>query len=141
MKVQRRGLRRLLAFALFLTVACGSNSTNSWACRVAPAPDAFEIVVLPTVLVTSRIVGFVRPAADDDWSDVNEPVFEIWPYPNGSVATIRLNSGGQLPAIGLPHGRYCFRASAKGFSSVTGRIEVNPNVSIHALQVHLPAAV
>jgi hypothetical protein len=129
--------RRLaVLFALIVSAGC-----TSWTCRVDARPDDFEVRVLPGVVQTSRLAGAVLPYEGGEWLASNEPGLEIWPATGGSATTkLLLPIGGELPPIALPAGRYCFRASARGFTAAVGRIEIRRAAPVRRLDVHLPPA-
>jgi hypothetical protein len=125
-----------VSFALALSVA---GCTSQWGCRVDTNQSDFEVLILPGVLVTSSVNGSVYPFVGEEWLPSNEPTFKIWRHPTGEATELRLGIEGHL-SVSMPPGRYCFRASAHGFTAAVGRIEIRESAPARSIEVRLPIA-
>jgi hypothetical protein len=99
------------------------KSEEEWECRIEPDSDAFEVVVLSDVKVTSRLTGTVLPF-EGDWFGGEAPRLRVWRHAGGKPAQVDIAKDGTIGEVSLLEDRYCFAASARGFNTVIGRLDI-----------------
>lgn len=138
MKPRRNRLMTLHVFALSFSLGTAACATQ-WSCSIEPTHE-FEVAVLSSVVETSQVAGTVFPVGADEWLESNAPTFSIWSYPDGEVTKLQVHGDDGRFAVSLPDGRYCFRASAQGFNSVVGRIELRKSARARPIDLRLTVA-
>ncbi|HEX8152350.1 MAG TPA: hypothetical protein VF698_04450 [Thermoanaerobaculia bacterium] len=128
----------LQVFTLLLLIGT-AGCTSQWRCSVPPT-DEFEVGVLSGVIQTSRVAGTVYPVGADEWVAANEPAVYVWQHPNGEIVKVNVDVRTGRFAVTLPDGRYCFRASAKAFNAIIGRIEVRQSAPVRPVDIRLTVA-
>lgn len=134
--MSRRSTFRLTIVGLVsFAMACSAR----WACHLDPSGAQFAIAVLSNGFVSSRIAGVLHPLGGEEWLESNEPTLIVWKHPSGPVTELRVGSDGRF-FLAVPPGNYCFRASARSFTTLAGRITVRKSAPAQPIELRLAVA-
>jgi hypothetical protein len=136
------------AFLLSVLLGCLNHTPtthdsmlDTWDCAVEARSDDTIIRLLPRIVSSHRFMGSVNPMMSDGWLADNHPMLEVWAHDNRQWhRSFSIPLDGRIAPVDLPSGRYCFRASAIGFVSVAGRIQIARQALDTPLDVRLPLA-
>ena len=132
-----RSLLYRTAISCLMTVSM--RCSTSWTCPLGPTEGQFEIRVLRDAFISSNVSGVLYPLEGTEWLPSNEPTVFLWQHPAGEVTVIHVGLDGRF-SVSVPPGHYCFRATAQGFTTTVGRIDVRNSGLIRSMEIRLPVA-
>jgi hypothetical protein len=131
----------VLSGCLNRTLTTHDSMSDTWDCTVDTRPSDTIVRLVPRIVSSRHFVGAVHPMMAERWLAENQPILEVWsPDKQRWRRSIAIPLDGRIVPVDLPPGRYCFRASAVGFVSAVGRIQIERSALDTPLDLRLPLA-